>query len=227
MDLPVWQALYTELRDKNFVVVAVAFDTGGAAAVEQWIKAANPTYPCLIDEHHVVAALYGMVNVPNAVWINEQGRIVRPAEAAGSSDAFRSMDHTSFKMPPEAVAGLRLKRQVYLDALRDWVSNGDTSKHVLSPAEARRRSPQPTTGQALATVNFRLGTHLFQQGNSEEAQRYFAEARRLQPDSWNYKRQAWSLEAPGKAGGPEFWAAVDALGDRPYYPPVEMEGMPR
>jgi hypothetical protein len=24
-----------------------------------------------------------------------------------------------------------------------------------------------------------------------------------------------------KAGGPEFWAAVDALGDRPYYPPID------
>ncbi len=207
--------------------MAVAFDTGGAEAAGQWIRAANPTYPCLIDQDHLVADLYNMVNVPNAVWIDEQGRIVRPAEPAGSSDAFRSMDHTSFRMPPEAVSDLRRKRQVYLDALRDWASNGGESKHVLSPAEARRRSPGPTEEQALATANFRLGTHLFQHGRRAEAQRYFAEAKRLQPDSWNFRRQAWSLEAPSKAGGPEFWAAVEALGDRPYYPPVEMEGMPR
>ena len=31
------------------------------------------------------------------------------------------------------------------------------------------------------------------------------------------------LNPPGKAGGPEFWAAVDALGDRPYYEPTALE----
>ncbi len=227
MDLPVWQALYEELQEKNFVVVAVAFDTGGAAAVEQWIRAATPTYPCLIDEHHVVADLYNMVNVPNAVWIDEQGHIVRPAEPAGSSDAFRSMDHTTYRMPDAAIADLRTRRQVYLDALRDWVANGSASKHVLSPAEARRRAQGPSDDHARATANFRLGTYLVQHDRADEAQHHFAEAKRLQPDSWNFKRQAWSLEAPGKAGGPEFWAAVDALGDRRYYPAVEMEGIPR
>jgi hypothetical protein len=50
-----------------------------------------------------------------------------------------------------------------------------------------------------------------------------AEARRLHPESWSYRRQTWELEEPGKAGGPEFWAAVDALGDRPYYPPTVLE----
>lgn len=29
------------------------------------------------------------------------------------------------------------------------------------------------------------------------------------------------------AAGPDFWSAVDALGDDPYFPPIEMEGMPR
>jgi hypothetical protein len=227
MDLPVWQALYEELKAKNFVVVAVAFDTGGAAAAGEWIRKATPTYPCLIDEHHVVADLYNMVNVPNAVWIDEQGHIVRPAEPAGASDAFRTMDHNTFQMPEEAVAALRSKRAVYLNALRDWVEKGSASVHALSPAEARKRAAGPSEEHALATANFRLGTFLVQNGRADEAQRYFAEAKRLQPDSWNFKRQVWSLEAPGKAGGPEFWAAVDALGEKPYYPDVQMEGMPR
>jgi hypothetical protein len=30
------------------------------------------------------------------------------------------------------------------------------------------------------------------------------------------------LEEVGKASGPEFWAAVDALGERPYYQRVEI-----
>jgi hypothetical protein len=123
----VWQALYEELKDKNFIIISVAFDTGGIPAVKDWIrpasaqlpkelldimgwedrlsaKAATPTYPCLIDEKHLVAELYNMVNVPQAVWINEQGRIVRPVESAGSSDGFRTMDRTTWQMSPEAAA---------------------------------------------------------------------------------------------------------------------------
>jgi len=137
----VWQALYTELAPRGFLQIAVAFDSAGNEAAEPWIKAANSTYPCVIDRRHIVAELFDMVNVPNAVWIDERGKIVRPSEPAGSSDAFRKMDHT-----------------------------------------------------------------------------YFEEAKRLRPESWNYKRQAWALEDPMKAGGPEFWAAVDALGDNKYYP---------
>lgn len=227
MDLPVWQVLYEELKDKNFVVVAVAFDTGGVADAGEWIRKASPTYPSLIDQHHVVAELYDMVNVPNAVWIDEQRRVVRPAEPAGASDAFRSMDPKTFQMPPDAVAGLQQKRGVYFDALRDWVENGDASVHALSSAEVRRRAQGPSDDEALASTYFRLGLHLHEHGRQEEAQRYFAEAKRLRPESWTFKRQAWTLEEKGKAAGPEFWSAVQALGEQPYYPPIEMEGMPR
>ena len=69
--------------------------------VDLCAKAAVPTYPCLIDEGHVVAELYNMTNVPMAVWIDEQGQIVRPVEAAGASDGFRTMDRATFAMKPE------------------------------------------------------------------------------------------------------------------------------
>jgi len=35
MDLPVWQALYEELAPRNFTVVTVAMDAGGAQDVRQ------------------------------------------------------------------------------------------------------------------------------------------------------------------------------------------------
>lgn len=221
-----WQKLYEELGDEGFVVIAVALDTAGAAAAGEWIRAANPTYPALIDERHVVAELYNMVNVPNAVWIDEAGRVVRPAEAAGSSDSFRKMDRATFQVPEEAREMQRRSRAVYLDAIRDWVRRGAASPHALAPEAARARAGAITAEQAEAATYFRLAVELHEQGRGEAAERAFAEAKRLRPESWAYKRQAWSLEAPGKAGGPEFWAAVDALGDRPYYPPVDMEGMP-
>ena len=216
--MPVWQALYTELGPKGFVPIAVAFDSAGNAAAEPWIKAANPTYPCIIDQRHIVAELFDMVNVPNAVWIDERGRIVRPSEPAGSSDAFRKMDHRTFAIPPDALADLQAKRNAYLNAIRDWVANGAASKFALSEAEAVRRMHTPSDDHVRAAANFRLGEYLIEIGHPLDAKKYFEEAKRLRPESWNYKRQAWALEDPAKAGGPEFWAAVDALGDKKYYP---------
>jgi hypothetical protein len=219
--------LYEELKDRNFVVIAVAEDTDGATAAGTWIRAANPSYPCLIDERHIVAELYNMVNVPSAVWINEEGRLVRPVEPAGVGDEFRTMDHATYRMPHDAIAGMRLKRRVYLDALRDWVTRGEQSVHALSGEEVRSRTRGPTEKDTLAAANFRLGAYLYQNGHREDAQSYFAEAKLLRPESWNYARQRWSLEDPAKAAGLEFWSAVDALGGARYYPPIDMDGMPK
>lgn len=53
--------------------------------------------------------------------------------------------------------------------------------------------------------------------HQQDVQRYFAEAHRLRPESWNFTRQRLELEEVGKASGLEFWADVDALeGDMPF-----------
>jgi hypothetical protein len=223
----------------------VAFDTGGKSAVESWIRpatpieippplqdvmgwtaeqcarAAVPTYPCLIDEAHVVAELYNMSNVPMAVWIDEQGRIVRPAEAAGASDGFRTMDRATFQMAPAIAATGKAARQGYIDAIRDWVARGEQSTYALPPAEVRRRVQGASATEAVAMANFHLGQYLFEQGHQQDSQKYFDRARALCPERWHLVRQALELVAVGNASGPEFFAAVDGLGDRPYYSPVE------
>ena len=88
-----WQKLYDGLKDRNFTVVTVAMDS--AEAARPWIEAAKPAHPSLIDRDHHVADLYNMVNVPQAAWIDEQGRIVRPPENAGSSNAFVASDRST------------------------------------------------------------------------------------------------------------------------------------
>ena len=223
-----WQALYEDVKDTGFVVLAIALDSGGARTTTQWIRAANPTYPCLIDERHVVAELYGMVNVPNAVWIDEAGQIVRPSETAGSSDSFRTqLDRTTKQMTPEGLSERERTRTAYFEAVRDWARRGAASPFALSADEVRRRLSAPTEAHALAAANFRLGQHLHAAGHRDAALPYLAEARRLHPQSWSYRRQTWELEEPGKAGSPTFWAAVDALGDAPYYPPPLDMGAPQ
>jgi hypothetical protein len=190
-------------------------------------KAAPPTYPCLIDERHIVAQLYNMTNVPMAVWIDEQGHIVRPVEPTGASDGFRKMDRATFSMSAELAEQGRATRMSYVDAVRDWVKNGNASTYALSPDQARARIEAPSSNEALANTNFRLGQYLLSQGNKAQAQHYFDIAKKLCPESWHFVRQALEAIGVGNASGPEFFAAVDALGDRPYYPPMELIEKPR
>jgi hypothetical protein len=215
----VWQALYDELKTKDFMVVAVAEESRGAEHARPWIEQAKATYWCLIDPDHRVADLYGMVNVPQSVWIDEAGRIVRPPETAGSTDHFRRMDLTTRTLAPELQAARTEARAAYLDAVKQWVLTG---RHALDPATASAKLPRITPEVARAHAHFRLGVWLRRHGKDAEADRHLAEASRLHPDSWNMWRQAADLVAVGNASGPAFWARVQALGDRPYYPPPEL-----
>lgn len=217
-----WQALTEELSDTNFLPIAVAFDSRGVEAARPWIDAAKSTYPSLIDQDHHVAALYNMVNVPQAVWIDEDGVIVRPTETAGATDGFRQLDRTTGKLPPEAVAASKATKAAYLDALRDWAHNGSKSKYVLPPDEAAARTKPVTPDQALGNAYFRLGEHLVRTGRAESGQKYLDRAKELRPESWAFKRQSWNFEHEQKASGPEFWAAVEALGDADYYEPPKL-----
>jgi len=219
----VWQQLFDSLKDCNFMIVAVAEDSRGAEQVRPWIEQAKPTYWSLIDPEHRVASLYGMVNVPRAVWIDEEGRIVRPPETAGSTDHFRRMDPQTQTMSPEDQAARHKGRSFYLDAVREWVLTG---RHALAADEARSKLPRMTPEIALAHAHFRLGAWLKRHDRPEEGARHMAEASRLHPESWNMWRQAADLNEAGLAAGPAFWERVHALGDKPYHPPPDLPGFP-
>ena len=214
-----WQALYEELKDKGFMVVAVAQESRGAAHARPWIEQANSSYWQLIDTDHRLEDLYNLVNVPQAIWIDEQGRIVRPPETAGSTDHFRRMDLETRTMTPEDQAERLAARQAYLAAVRAWVTTG---AHALPPDEARTGLPKVTPEIAEARARFRLGLWLRANGRAAEGDLQMAEASRLHPESWSLWRQAADLDQVGKASGPEFWERVRALGDRPYYPPPKL-----
>jgi hypothetical protein len=68
-----------------------------------------------------------------------------------------------------------------------------------------------------------LGVWLRGHGREAEAEAHFAEASRLHPESWNMWRQAADLDEVGKASGEAFWQRVQALGERAYYPVVELD----
>jgi hypothetical protein len=201
------------------MIVAVAEESRGAEHARQWIEQAKAEYWCLIDTEHRVADLYAMVNVPQAVWIDEAGRIVRPPETAGSTDHFRLMDLATRTLAPEHQAARLAARAAYLDAVREWVLTG---RHALRADAARARLPRITREIALAQAHFRLGVWLRLHGNAAEGDTHLAEASRLHPESWNMWRQSADLEEVGKASGAAFWERVQALGERAYYSPAEL-----
>ena len=231
--------------------MAVAQDAGGAETTRPWIRppsmeeqypqpildlmgwdadawrgAAPPQYPCLVDERHQVSLLYGMVNVPMAVWIDEEGRIVRPPEPAGVNEAFKAIDLATFSMPPEAIAAGSSNRNRYLTAVRDWVRRGADSPAVLPADEVARRMGGAVAGVAPAAARFRLAQAIYKRKGLEEARPHFAEASRLRPDSWTYQRQARQLADEAAVGeldaGPDFWAELAARGDGGFYPPIDL-----
>lgn len=233
------------------MVVAVALDAAGTAATRDFIRpaqlapammrfmgwdpelagaAAAPQFPCLLDERHVVAELYGLVNVPTAVWIDEEGHIVRAPEAPGASDAFRSMDLATLAIPPEVAADSRLRRSIYVAAVRDWLDQGARSRHVLTPDEVRLRMRGLDPKDSLAAAHFRLGVWLAGRAERDAALHHLAEAVRLRPESWTFRRQKIVLSDPAMTGQlaatPEYWEAVRALGAEAYYAPTDMDGMP-
>src|SRR5947209_9262381 len=196
------------MKARNFEIVSVAEDVGGLKAAAPWIEKANPGFTVLVDEQHTVASLYGMVNVPTAVWIDESGKIVRPNEVAYIDNRFKGMHG--------------IDAEPYLNGLRDWLAQGDKSAYVMGPEKLRDRLNQFTPDNLLADANFKMGEYLVTTGHEGEAIPYFKTAQKLRPDDWNYKRQAWLFADPDKDYGTNFMKEVKGLNGKPYYPPLDL-----
>ncbi len=205
-----WQELRARLHPLGLEIVTVGLDTVGTEACRPFIEAAQPAHPSLIDQHHAMAELFGVINIPNSVWIDEAGVIVRPAEAAPPPRRDARPSPTGeipgrFGAIMAEATKIRTDGDAYHAALLDWVANGSDSAFAMSPDEVIARSQPRDLDAAVGTAHFELATHLETEGHHGAAIIHFREAHRLVPDNFSYKRQAWSLE-PG-ADGPltRFW----------------------
>jgi tetratricopeptide (TPR) repeat protein len=210
-------------------------DTGGFSSAGKFIEKAAPTHPSCVDEAHVLGELFGVVNVPSGIWVDEEGMIVRPPEAAfpGRSAAAEMLKGVELPADadPEIVRAVMVTRRMkrpdygkYIEALRSWVALGAASPYALAPEEVVERSRSRSMEASLAAAHFELGQHLWRLGRRDDAIPHFIEARRKQPDNWTYKRQAWSffdpLQRPGAVGPLEgSWAGdAEEAGPENYYP---------
>src|SRR6266545_4653875 len=201
MALPVWRQLRSELHPHGLEIVTVALDLEVDAA-RSWIERAGAEHPSLVDTAHRLDELFGIVNVPTAVWVDEDGMIVQ-VKRIPRFDA----DH-------------------YIAALRDWVERGAASDYALAPDEVVRRSAPRPPEVAEAAAEFELGQHLHHAGYVDDARPHFRAAHRLQPENWTYKRNAWELVSPGLQGPSEYYdgdwlSDIKAAGPEHYYAPID------
>ena len=228
-----WQAHRTRWYPKGLEVVTVALDVDPEAA-RPFIVEAKPEHPSLIDSAHVCDKLFGFINVPNAVWIDEDGMIVRPSEPAhpghnAFTESVKNMDVST--LPPEIAEILvearkiRADHEQYLAMVEDWVENGAASPYAHGADEVVNRSDVRSLEHATAAAEFELGEWLHTSGNHAAAIPHWREAHRLFPENWTYKRQAWNFESPVVQGHTDAYEGswfedVKAIGAENYYPEI-------
>ena len=219
-----WQALRNELFAAGVEIVTVSLELDGPEASRPFIEAAHAEHPSLLDPTHKLDALFGVVNIPNVIWIDEDGVIVRPpepgwpgrteypesmrtmlAERARQAAAASSDSDGTQPAAPNLAAVLQggQDRRAYPDAIRDWAQHGKQSRYAMTPDEVIASSQPRGIDESRAAAHFELANHLWRCGNRDAAIRHFKECHRLQPDNWTYKRQAWSLIGNEQSGGGE------------------------
>jgi len=143
--------------------------------------------------------LFGLTNVPMSVWIDESGTIVRPAEVASIEVSALREGPIPDELPDRLKQMLVEIRKFpgdpegYRAAIVDWAERGAASPFVLSPDEVVARSQPRRADDARAAACFELGQELFHRVGHDAAVPWWREAHRLDPGTWAYKRQAWSL----------------------------------
>lgn len=204
--MPVWQRIYEDLNDPNFVIISAAQDTGGEPVAGPIFDDAKATYIQVVDTNHVISSAFNFVNVPAAAWVDESGRIVRIDEG------------TYAKKHPFG------GNDVYAPALIDWVQNGEQSKHVQPAEKVTGKIRSRSADEAKAEAAFRLGNYFRELGQAEKAEHYWAMARRLNPDSVNFFRQDLTLSAEGSAGESFRSFVKDYIEQgKQYYRPLDLD----
>ena len=201
-----WQALHEELEPLNVSVVSVALDVEPEHTYK-WIDQANPTHPCVIDTRHATAELFGINNIPMAVWIDEDGTIVRNAESAAIvRSPFRDIDVPDGL--PERLARLLTEAkaipddsEAYRARRRRLGPQGRRLRVRVSPDEVVERSRPRGRDEATAAAAFELGQYLRAAVDDDAAVPWWRMAHELDPGNWTYKRQAWTLVTTAAGGG--------------------------
>lgn len=192
-ELPSWKQLADELAD-DVQIITVALDED-VDAVKPWVQ---PDLPTAVDPEHRLSDVFGLVNVPSTVWLDEEGRVVKPPTIAPGDDQFLEFTQVSADQ--------------HHDALRAWARGG------AAPAVD---DPVDDEDLRLARAVRRLAAWLHRNGHVELAEQQFEKAVALAPLDFSIRRASMPLRGKDPFG-PEFfelWEEWNAAG-RPGYQPT-------
>lgn len=212
--MPVWQHVYEEINDPNFVLICVAEDAAGEAVAGPIFDAANPTYIQVVDQDHLVSSAFNFVNVPSAAWIDETGRIARIDEGT----------YSKVHEFGEGEQAITFGTDVYSAAVKDWVKNGNASRHVQDRDIVTGHIRDHGDAEQRADAAFRLGNFFREYGHGDLADKYWLMARELNPDSVNFIRQDLTLTEEGSAGETFQKLMADYVSQgKPYYREIDID----
>jgi peroxiredoxin len=196
-ELPAWQQLANELVGDGLDLVTVALDDD-TDAVRKWTSRVAGL-PVVIDPDHRVSDVFGVVNVPATVWLDEDGRVVKPPTIAPGDDQFAEFTDVD--------------SSTHHEALRRWVHGG-----AAPAAEAAEETESVRTARAER----RLAAWLHRNGRADAAGRHFAAAIELAPLDFSIRRSSMPARGQDPFVGEEFlelWEQWSAAG-RPGYQPT-------
>ena len=75
-EMPSMEALYRRFKNREFVMLAVAEDAGGAGAVRPFVEEIGLTFPVLLDPDATLSPRYGATGYPETFIIDRNGQVV-------------------------------------------------------------------------------------------------------------------------------------------------------
>jgi peroxiredoxin len=83
-EMPGLEVLYKQLKEKNFVLLAVSVDYGGLKSVQDFINIYQYTFPVLVDPKCEVFDLFKVKGIPTTFLIDKKGKMI--GKATGPRD---------------------------------------------------------------------------------------------------------------------------------------------
>ncbi len=190
-ELPAWKELADEMRADGLDIVTVALDED-AAAVAPWVQEDLVT---AVDPEHRLSDVFGIVNVPATVWLDESGRVVKPPTIAPGDDQFQEFT--------------KVEASRHHDALRVWARGGAAPEVAAVADDEDLRT---------ARAERRLAAWLHRHGHLDLAEEHFARAVALAPLDFSIRRSSMPLRGQDPFGTEffELWEQWNDAG-RPGY----------